>query len=422
MLSPRPLHKRTGRWGLIIAIVIIAALVLVTAALAGPIGNVVLPNDEANLPSETLDQVAEANGIRIELTEANYAAEETTLHLVVSREAGPISSRTLLPIRAKQIETTNVGGDPSTFGSTTFYDTAPSVGTLGIDLAIGPVKDTSRKVTVTINELSVRQQSGQYKVVSGPWKLAFDPTEVADVGPVQTITVNKTATTDGVAIEVSKVELSETGIVVHYQIPELGSGQFMSVINDPLRVQFPDGTIHRGESTSASDPNGKRILRFSPLPEDASSFTLLFGSFMVTRDGSAQVSFDIPAAFSNVEPLTPVPVDKTFTFNGEQLRVSAISYENLQGTAYTPSNVDVTIVIEQTSGSISLAGPQSDATLVDDLGNVYMESGGFFSADASGFGFYGPIDPEATTLTLKVDSYGEIVPAPEPITIDVPQR
>ncbi len=249
-----------------------------------------------------------------------------------------------------------------------------------------------------------------------------------------TIPIHRTVERGGITITVEDAHLSSRAVSVRYTIVGIAEGKILPA-SSTLQLVLPDGRVFTASKQGGKvDPVRAPVALFPALPCGIASFQLTFGPFLSAEAGPTEVTFPIPPVLATAPAGTPVAIGQRFTVGGEQLEVvgSALQHDPQQQDQDRIA-IEIRNVEPQNRGTILFVGPDtSGQVLSDDRGNRYRALGGHtglqkdaqanLSAGASGIAFTDPLAPGATTLTLHVERYGQLVLGPEPLTIAVSGR
>jgi len=215
-------------------------------------------------------------------------------------------------------------------------------------------------------------------------------------------------------------------VSVAYRVPAMPAGKAMPA-GSVVQLVLPDGQVFNGTGRGGIQLRDDAwVARFPALPAGVKSFQLAFTSFAVPVDRPFEITFPIPDGFWNVTADASFAVGQTFVVEDDKLEVNSITRSERGEVAVLIRNMG-----QPGERHVTFGGPTPEGqSLTDDRGNRYALTGGSMGMADDGHGgleagesvsrFELPIDPSATTLTLQADSYGRIIPGPDPITIDLP--
>lgn len=369
-----------------------------------------------------LDQEQTVAGTTLHLVGAEFASDGTLLDLRVSwPNFDPATS--LMPITFEALTVSGVSGDPTYFGSSN--QDQPRDGVVPVTLAVGPPVPRTTDIVVEISKIGLADADGA-RWIDGPWSFTIPAADVVHDPINIPIPVGKTVESGPVAITIDTVHLSSRAVSVAYRVPAMPAGQAMPT-GSVVQLVLPDGQVLNGTGRGGIQLRDDAwVARFPALPDGVDSFQLAFTSFAVPVDRPFEITFPVPDGFWNVTADASFAIDHTFVVEDEPLDVVSITRSE---------RGEVAIIIRNTGQPgerhVTFGGPTPDGQfLTDDRGNRYASTGGAMGMADDGQGgleagesvmrFELPIDPSATALTLHADSYGRIIPGPDPITIDVP--
>ena len=239
------------------------------------------------------------------------------------------------------------------------------------------------------------------------------------------VPVNQTIQQGDVSVVLSGLRLGEheTRLRYRFDSPE----KQVEPLGLPI-VTLPDGG--RLEAESGGGFGGEmpitRTFTLPPIPEDADTITVDVGSF-IQQVPTAAVSVELPLgnALNDVggSEREALPLDVEFSIGEAEYRVTRLLLE--------PDSF--VLVCEPANGAASrmiLGGQSASISLTDDQGTAYTgflagaewdpaDDGGHVMS-YQGLHFNGMPNPDATSLSLRVDGVGKIQ-APFIFQVEIPQ-
>lgn len=290
-----------------------------------------------------------------------------------------------------------------------------------LTLLLGPVEDPNQPVVVTFRNLTFAQPStgrGMHQV-AGEWRFMFTPAGLGSF-PTSRLPLGARLEAEGVVFHVDEIVVGPTDTRVVYRIDAPGASR---VEPTGIVARLPDGSFVHPSQIDVRD--GAYHATFPPFAP-GSVVTISLSPPLVEIPARAQIVFPVDGGAARASHRELLPVNVPATVAGERLLVTDIV---LQENTFT---IRVRNDTPGTEGRILLRIPGSGATLTDDRGNRYLlvaATSNFGKsdpvtmwADASSFTFAGPIDPAATRLTLRVESYGRQLRGPWQMPIRMPDN
>lgn len=296
---------------------------------------------------------------------------------------------------------------------------------LTMTMTLGAVTDPARGATVSFTELPFGLDEGGPVVVSGPWEFPLESGLFADVAAASSVTIGKSAASDGLTIAVDRIISSDDGLFVVFSIASDRTGQTDDSTNT-VQLVFEDGSTIAATQTDLLDGGPGRIepdatftyvATFPPLKESGLAAQISFGPFVSGVPETASIVINDPFGDWSSEPLT---------LHGERLAVSQVTVDEVTG--------DLTAVVEniepvETATRIFGWPTGQLMTATDANGNVSMAVMGATGlqgtkGEAIGAGEHGAtfsgIDPTTPTLTLSTSQTAEYLDGPWVIDVQLP--
>lgn len=288
--------------------------------------------------------------------------------------------------------------------------------TLEFTLFVGSVLDPSEGASVIFLELPFAAGSGAHQVIQGPWEFALAPGLVAGNGPAMVSEVQRSSTSDGVAINVDRVTRSADGLFVHYSVTSTRSGP-IEPAGTGAKLVFGDGSEATALHIESTEQAGvvvtpgmevSFIAAFPPVQEAGIDARVEFGPFVSSNDAPASITIRNPFGDWSADPLT---------IGDDRLEVKQVMYnaETDEWTAVVENTASIS------TSSIMFGGLGAKATVTDSAGRSYQavsgstgmrkQPDGSLGAGGTGFSFVG-IDRSASDLTLTVEYSGVLLRGP----------
>lgn len=379
--------------------------------------------------SRPLDLEVTQSGITARLVAGRFTPEETTLwlairHPTIREDISTISLFHLRPdvIRLSGFEQNQITG-PAPIGR--WFAKA---GWEGYEIKLSPVMDPQQPVTVSIQELLVRNANPQeldkpdiqtpgMELVRGPWAFTFMPGAYTSVeGAWRSQVVDKVIENQGIQITVHSLRVRGNDLEVHYIFNYQGAGAISAIGTPRLTINSNE---YRGTFNGpAGNPGIPTSVVFKGISDTAGDMKLLFGPYLIGTRETHSITITLPVS----RPIAgEVAIGQNVVVGGAEYTVRSIQL----------SSDSFRILIEAASDAAMtrpLAGTAAVVTAMDDKGNNYgysdsftklVPSAGGFQFSAQAFGFDTPLDTSATGLQFTVVGGGELLYGPWEIQIDV---
>jgi hypothetical protein len=281
-----------------------------------------------------------------------------------------------------------------------------------IVLDLPPLSEFDTPATIELKDLQKRNSStGALTTIAGPWQLSFTPNVRTEQLVSRNFNVDEQVEVGDVQILLLGGQISATETLVYYRVLDT-KGVTGESLGQPT-LEYANQVFRERSRYKVDD---SLVLSFPSLPDDISQFTVTFPP-MISLNGPGAL-FSIPVGDYLDKSLArdgSIPIDQVIEVNGAHFRfTSLVVSDNFFSLCYQPAD-------DSTNSRLLLAGPGPlplndliEAT--DDKGHLYTAIGaGATFGKEEGFklkeqriDFQGDLDPEASTLYIKVNATGVI--------------
>jgi hypothetical protein len=281
-----------------------------------------------------------------------------------------------------------------------------------IVLDLPPLSEFDAPATIELKDLQkCNSSTGALTTITGPWQLSFTPNVRAEQLVSRNFNVDKQVEVGDVQILLLGGQISATETLVYYQVLDM-KGVTGESLGQPT-LEYANQVFRERSRYQVDD---SLVLSFPSLPDDISQFTVTFPR-MISLDGPGAL-FSIPVGDYLGKSLAKdgsIPIDQVIEVKGAQFRfTNLVVSDNCFSLCYQPAD-------DTQNSRLLLAGPGplplSDLIeAMDDKGRLYAAIGASATFDKEeGFklkeqriDFQGNLDPEASTLDIKVNITGVI--------------
>lgn len=287
-------------------------------------------------------------------------------------------------------------------------------------LPLASLQGPSQSIMVTITTLRFNSSSADQPVqqVHGTWQFTFTPADLTQA-PLRRLEPGLRANADGLTFILDSVESTGTQTVVTYHVDSVRPGRLEM---PDLIAQTSDGSFTR--PLRISQAGRQHVAIFGSLPSGA-TVTFALSPTLAEVSQPAELTFPVDGhALAASASGQLIPIGTTGRVGGDQLAVVDVARET--------NTFDIRVGNREPNhgGRVLLYMPGTAVTLSDNLGNSYhlSKASTNFSksdpltmwADGSSFTFAGQLSPNASQLTLHVQSYGYQLRGPWLLKLQMP--
>lgn len=346
------------------------------------------------------------SGLRLTLVNVRETAFFTVLDLRIQPDQDLAYELVeVAPIGPDQLRTSGFSNMPINAGSIGMGVGDGQSNGATIQILVGPVSRHTDSWSITIERLTVLYRShDEWSTVTGPWHLELEDDDIHGGQAPDHIEVNETLHKDERAVTIRSLIVSDSEIAVAYD-PYLGED--VLPMGHEVTVRTDRGEIVHGQSVPAprSNANDTRMKVFPLSRDTVSTIDVIPGRYMVTDEKTLEVNLPLPGeVLGPADETISVDVNIQVDHDGLQTNVfgiQAATIDEEHAFLIAASSYD------RNNDPVYLVAPGRDEIKArDDLGNEYLYAGGSFGEGWSDLQFQGPIDKNASELTILVNRVG----------------